>query len=204
MRQVRSGHGQMSVDAVIDPEDWVDRHGDGLYRYALLRLRSPDLAADVVQETFLEALRAGAPSRGVRASGHGWLESCGTRSWTTSAECAGSRQPVTADRPTARANRPSIAGAAGGSARPTGEANRAGRWRPASFGMSSTGASPSSHRDSPTPSFSVSWTAWARKKSSRPWASPPRISGSDSTARVCACDDASSPAGSAHKRRRPP
>jgi DNA-directed RNA polymerase specialized sigma24 family protein len=56
MRQVCSGHGQMSVDAVIDPEDWVDRHGDGLYRYALLRLRSPDLAADVVQETFLARL----------------------------------------------------------------------------------------------------------------------------------------------------
>jgi RNA polymerase sigma-70 factor (ECF subfamily) len=40
-----------------DPETWVDRYGDGLYRYALLRLRAPDLAADVVQETFLEALR---------------------------------------------------------------------------------------------------------------------------------------------------
>jgi RNA polymerase sigma-70 factor (ECF subfamily) len=41
-----------------DPETWVDRYGDSLYRYALLRLRAPDLAADVVQETFLEALRA--------------------------------------------------------------------------------------------------------------------------------------------------
>jgi RNA polymerase sigma-70 factor (ECF subfamily) len=43
---------------VADPEAWVDRYGDRLYRYALLRLRIPDLAADVVQETFLEALRA--------------------------------------------------------------------------------------------------------------------------------------------------
>jgi RNA polymerase sigma-70 factor (ECF subfamily) len=41
-----------------DPGDWVDRHGDCLYRYALLRLRDPDLAADVVQETFLHALRS--------------------------------------------------------------------------------------------------------------------------------------------------
>ena len=52
----------------VDPEGWVDRHGDGLYRYALLRLRTPDRAADVVQETFLEALRAANRSRGERAS----------------------------------------------------------------------------------------------------------------------------------------
>jgi RNA polymerase sigma-70 factor (ECF subfamily) len=48
----------MSVDVVTDPETWVDRHGDCLYRYALLRLRSPELAADLVQDTFVEALRA--------------------------------------------------------------------------------------------------------------------------------------------------
>lgn len=48
----------MSDEQVGDPGGWVDRHGDILYRYALLRLRSPDLAGDVVQETFLEALRA--------------------------------------------------------------------------------------------------------------------------------------------------
>jgi hypothetical protein len=41
-----------------DPELWLDRHGDALYRYALLRLRAPDATADVVQETFVEALRA--------------------------------------------------------------------------------------------------------------------------------------------------
>ena len=46
----------MSDDSVAEPEAWVDRHGDVLYRYALLRLRSPELAADVVQETFLEGL----------------------------------------------------------------------------------------------------------------------------------------------------
>jgi RNA polymerase sigma-70 factor (TIGR02943 family) len=62
----------MSVDAVTDPEDWVDRHGDALYRYALLRLRSSDLAADVVQETFLEALRARSSFSG-RSSERTWL-----------------------------------------------------------------------------------------------------------------------------------
>jgi hypothetical protein len=47
----------MSADVKTEPEQWVDRHGDGLYRYAFLRLRSPDLAADMVQETFVEATR---------------------------------------------------------------------------------------------------------------------------------------------------
>lgn len=54
------------------PEAWVDRHGDGLYRYALLRLRSPDLAADAVQETFLEALRVRETFLG-RSSERTWL-----------------------------------------------------------------------------------------------------------------------------------
>src|SRR5271157_351659 len=55
-----------------DPETWVDRYGDSLYRYALLRLRFPDLAADVVQETFLEALRARGSFAG-RSSERTWL-----------------------------------------------------------------------------------------------------------------------------------
>ncbi len=48
----------MIPEQAADPETWVDRYGDCLYRYAILRLRSPELAADVVQDTFLEALRA--------------------------------------------------------------------------------------------------------------------------------------------------
>jgi RNA polymerase sigma-70 factor, ECF subfamily len=70
--QVRDGHGPMSADAMTEPQHWVNRHGDGLYRYALLRLRSPDLAADVVQETFLEALRARSSFSG-RSSERTWL-----------------------------------------------------------------------------------------------------------------------------------
>jgi hypothetical protein len=62
----------VSIAGLTDPEAWVDRHGDGLYRYARLRLRSPDLAADVVQETFLEALRARHSFAG-RSSERAWL-----------------------------------------------------------------------------------------------------------------------------------
>ncbi len=55
-----------------DPEGWLDRHGDGLYRYALARLRDPDAAADLVQETFLEALRSRENFEG-RSSERTWL-----------------------------------------------------------------------------------------------------------------------------------
>src|SRR5262245_37489309 len=58
MEEISSSQGLARVDAATEPEEWVDRHGDVLYRYALLRIRTPDLAADIVQETFLEALRA--------------------------------------------------------------------------------------------------------------------------------------------------
>jgi RNA polymerase sigma-70 factor, ECF subfamily len=62
----------MSAGEVTDPQHWVDHHGDALYRYALLRLRSPDVAADVVQETFLEALRVRSSFAG-RSSERTWL-----------------------------------------------------------------------------------------------------------------------------------
>ncbi len=42
----------------LDPTTWVDRHGDSLYRFALSRLRDPNAAEEVVQETFLAALGA--------------------------------------------------------------------------------------------------------------------------------------------------
>ena len=42
----------------IDPEHWVDEHGDVLYRYALSRLGDPTKAEDVVQETLYSALKS--------------------------------------------------------------------------------------------------------------------------------------------------
>jgi len=40
------------------PEEWVDRYGDYLYRFALARITDPDRAGDLVQETFLAALKS--------------------------------------------------------------------------------------------------------------------------------------------------
>ncbi len=54
------------------PEEWVTRHGNYLYRFALTRLRRPDLAENAVQETFLAALKAHKTFAG-RSSERTWL-----------------------------------------------------------------------------------------------------------------------------------
>ncbi len=41
-----------------DPSIWVDRYGDYLYRFALARIHDPVVAEDLVQETFLAALKS--------------------------------------------------------------------------------------------------------------------------------------------------
>jgi RNA polymerase sigma-70 factor (ECF subfamily) len=41
----------------VDPSEWVDRYGDYLFRFAMLRLRDRSMAEDLVQETFLAALK---------------------------------------------------------------------------------------------------------------------------------------------------
>jgi len=45
------------VEWNIDPTEWVDDHGDYLFRYALVRLRDEVRAEDAVQETLLAALQ---------------------------------------------------------------------------------------------------------------------------------------------------
>jgi RNA polymerase sigma-70 factor (ECF subfamily) len=45
------------TDIQHDPTTWVDEHGDALFRYALLRVKDPGVAEDLVQETFLSALK---------------------------------------------------------------------------------------------------------------------------------------------------
>lgn len=45
-----------SVD--MNPSTWVDSHGDYLYNYAWSRLRSREVAEDLVQDTFVSALKS--------------------------------------------------------------------------------------------------------------------------------------------------
>jgi RNA polymerase sigma-70 factor, ECF subfamily len=58
----------------VNPECWVDDHGDCLYRYALLRVRNHEVAEDLVQETLCAAVRMYHGFRG-RSSERSWL--CG-------------------------------------------------------------------------------------------------------------------------------
>jgi RNA polymerase sigma-70 factor (ECF subfamily) len=58
----------------IDPEQWMEKYRDKLYRYALIRLRSPQLAEEKVQEAFLAAIQARVDYQG-RASERTWLTS---------------------------------------------------------------------------------------------------------------------------------
>jgi RNA polymerase sigma-70 factor (ECF subfamily) len=56
----------------LNPDTWLKDHGDYLFRYALVRLRDRTIAEDVVQETFLAALKGWDQFRG-RASVKTWL-----------------------------------------------------------------------------------------------------------------------------------
>ncbi len=55
-----------------NPDGWVDEYGDYLFRYALVRLRDESLAEDMVQETFLAALKGGGGFSG-RSAAKSWL-----------------------------------------------------------------------------------------------------------------------------------
>jgi RNA polymerase sigma-70 factor (TIGR02943 family) len=59
-------------DCTLNPERWVDDHGDFLFRYAMVRVRNTALAKDLVQDTLLAALRGREKFAG-RSSERGWL-----------------------------------------------------------------------------------------------------------------------------------
>ncbi|MCK4841861.1 MAG: sigma-70 family RNA polymerase sigma factor [Methylococcales bacterium] len=55
-----------------DPDQWIPLYGDILYRYSIGRVRYPDVAEDLVQETLLAALKARENYAG-QASEQTWL-----------------------------------------------------------------------------------------------------------------------------------
>jgi RNA polymerase sigma-70 factor (ECF subfamily) len=70
MKKMRSfSDGQMP-----EPDTWVEQYGDYLYRYAVSRCQDPSIAEDLVQETFLAALRSRESFEG-RSSVRTWLTS---------------------------------------------------------------------------------------------------------------------------------
>ena len=61
-----------ATPGLSDPEQWVELHGDYLFRYAMTRLRDASKAEDAVQETFLAALKGGKSFAG-RSAEKSWL-----------------------------------------------------------------------------------------------------------------------------------
>ena len=72
MMDVKVPRGGPILDNGIDPQQWLDRHGDFLYRYALRKVVREDLAEDLVQETLLAAWRGRERFAG-RAKERSWL-----------------------------------------------------------------------------------------------------------------------------------
>jgi RNA polymerase sigma-70 factor (ECF subfamily) len=48
----------------LSPEKWVNNHGDYLYNYAYSRVQSKEIAEDLVQDTFIAALKAAESFKG--------------------------------------------------------------------------------------------------------------------------------------------
>ena len=69
---MRTNNLKMEKNLTLDPEAWVDEHGDALFRYALFRIHDGQVAEDLVQETFLAAIR-GKDSFAGRSSVKTWL-----------------------------------------------------------------------------------------------------------------------------------
>ena len=70
-----AGRGERPITGAapkLDPERWVDEHGDVLFGFAAARVHDPAVAQDLVQETFLAALRVQERYAG-RASERAWL-----------------------------------------------------------------------------------------------------------------------------------
>jgi RNA polymerase sigma-70 factor (TIGR02943 family) len=67
-----SGDGTDHNNEDADPAAWVDRHGRILYRYALVRVRGPEVAEDLVQEALLAAWKGHGKFEG-KSSERTWL-----------------------------------------------------------------------------------------------------------------------------------
>jgi RNA polymerase sigma-70 factor (ECF subfamily) len=62
----------MPEDPLLNAEAWVDEYGDMLFRFASYLLKDRDLAEEIVQETFLAALKSKEAFKG-QSSEKTWL-----------------------------------------------------------------------------------------------------------------------------------
>lgn len=60
------------ITGKVNPTEWLEKHGDYLYRYALVRVRDSAIAEDLLQETLLAGIGAATSHEG-RGSERAWL-----------------------------------------------------------------------------------------------------------------------------------
>ncbi len=48
-----------NLENKLFPNTWIDCYADYLYNYAIVRVNNPDVAKDLVQETFFFRLKIG-------------------------------------------------------------------------------------------------------------------------------------------------
>ena len=56
----------------LEPDHWVDNYADYLYNYAIARISDPEVAKDLVQETFFAGLKSAKNYKG-SATERTWL-----------------------------------------------------------------------------------------------------------------------------------
>jgi RNA polymerase sigma factor (sigma-70 family) len=78
MRYAKIEDATPAATARVDPERWVEEHGDFLYRYALLRVRRPEIAEDL--EFLDDELSHKFVPQGF------WNHECGPLEWRPEAE----------------------------------------------------------------------------------------------------------------------
>jgi RNA polymerase sigma-70 factor (ECF subfamily) len=61
-----------NTQPVVNPERWVQDYGDALFGFAVMRVRDRAIAEDLVQETFLAAIKASQAFSG-RSTERAWL-----------------------------------------------------------------------------------------------------------------------------------
>lgn len=73
-RPARASSAQSALEptAALQPDHWLEQYGDELFGLAVARVRDPATAEDLVQETFLAALRSSRSFAG-RSTERAWL-----------------------------------------------------------------------------------------------------------------------------------
>ena len=72
MTRPSSADDRCAKSSLPAPEEWLERYGDALYRFALARLRRSHEAEEAVQDTLLAALRTRDQFQG-RSDPRTWL-----------------------------------------------------------------------------------------------------------------------------------